>query len=143
MEGLAAKKRISMKLDPGGVGDLFVRADRRRLLQVMVNLFSNAINFSPEGGTVETVLRREDGSVFIEVRDEGPGVPSGERERIFEKYHQTRGVLLDRGMGSGLGLAIVKRILDLHGAAIRMEGRGERQGSRFVIRMTAEDKGDA
>lgn len=143
MEGLAAQKEVTLILDSGDGEDLSVAADRRRLLQVLVNLLSNAINFSPEGGTVEIVLRREGGSVFIEVMDEGPGVPSEERDRIFEKYHQTRKASSDRGKGSGLGLAIVKKIIDLHGAVISMEGRDQKPGSRFLIKMAAEEKGDA
>ena len=143
MEGLSAQKGVNLILDPGDGSDLTVEADRRRMLQVMVNLLSNAINFSPEGGTVETALSGENGFVIIEVRDEGPGVPSDERERIFEKYHQTRKSSSGRGKGSGLGLAIVKKIIDLHGAEIRMEDRGEKQGSRFLIRMAAAEKGDA
>jgi len=141
MEGLASRKGVSLTLVPGG-GDLAVAADRRRLLQVLVNLFSNAIQFSPEGGTVETVLRRANGSAFIEVSDDGPGVPSEQRDLIFEKYHQTEKGARGGGKGSGLGLAIVKRIMDLHGADITLEGRGDRVGSRFVIRMAAEEKGN-
>jgi signal transduction histidine kinase len=143
MEGLATQKGITLTLDADNGEDLSVAADRRRLLQVLVNLLSNAINFSPDSSTVEMVLRREGGSVFIEVMDEGPGVPSEEKDRIFDKYHQTRSRSVDRGKGSGLGLAIVKKIIDLHGAVISMEGRGERQGSRFLIKMAAEEKGDA
>jgi len=142
MEGLAGRKGVSLTLVPGG-GDLTIAADRGRLLQVLVNLLSNAIRFSPDGGTVEMVLRKENGFAFIEVTDDGPGVPSEERHRIFEKYHQTRGDSRGRGKGSGLGLAIVKKIVDLHGADITMEEREDRGGSRFVIRMAAEEKGDA
>jgi PAS domain S-box-containing protein len=140
MKGLAAQKRVSLALNPVDGLDLVVEADRRRLLQVMVNLLSNAINFSPEGGAVEIVLRREGDFVFIEVLDEGPGVPTGERNRIFDKYHQTRRVSSERGKGSGLGLAIVKRIINLHGAMISMEERKEKQGSRFLIRMAAKEE---
>jgi PAS domain S-box-containing protein len=137
MEGLASRKGISLTLVPG-VGDLAVAGDRRRLLQVLVNLYSNAIQFSPEGGTVETTLRQANGSAFIEVSDEGPGVPSEERDLIFEKYRQSGKGSRARGKGSGLGLAIVKRIVDLHGAEITLEERADRRGSRFVIRMAAQ-----
>ncbi len=142
MEGLAGAKKVALVLVPGA-GDLALAGDRRRLLQVLVNLLSNAIKFSPEGGTVETVLRKENGFAFIEVSDEGPGVPSGERGRIFEKYHQARESSRGRGKGSGLGLAIVKKIIDLHGAEISMEERGDKGGSRFVIKIAAQEKGDA
>jgi two-component system phosphate regulon sensor histidine kinase PhoR len=140
MKGLAAQRKVSLEFNPTGGSGLMVEADRRGLLQVMVNLLSNAIKFSPEGGTVEIALRREENHLVIEVLDEGPGVPSEERDRIFDKYHQTGKISSDRGKGSGLGLAIVKRIIDLHGAVISMQEREEKQGSRFLIRMPAREE---
>ena len=142
MEGLAARKGVSLTFKGQNTGTLAVFADRRRLLQVLINLLSNAIQFTPEGSGVETVVRREDGSVLIEVLDDGPGIPPEERELIFEKYHQTERASSGRGKGSGLGLAIVKKIIDLHDGSIRLEGRDGRQGSSFILIMDAQDKGD-
>lgn len=142
MEGLAARKGVTLSFTEHGTGPLEVKADRRRLLQVLVNLLSNAIQFTPEGSGVETMVRREDGFVLIEVLDEGPGVPPQERERIFEKYHQTERESSGRSKGSGLGLAIVKKIVDLHGGSISLEGREGRQGSRFILTMDAINRGD-
>jgi len=142
MEGLAAQKGITLAFKGQGAGTLTAMADRRRLLQVLVNLLSNAIQFTPEGSGVETVVRMEDGSVLVEVLDEGPGVPPEERELIFEKYHQTERASSGRGKGSGLGLAIVKKIIDLHGGSIRLEGRDGRHGSSFKFFLDARDRGD-
>ena len=142
MEGLAARKGVSLVFSGQGPGTLEVLADRRRLLQLFVNLLSNAIQFTPEGSGVETVVRREGGSVLVEVLDDGPGVPPEERELIFEKYHQTKQVSSGRGKGSGLGLAIVRKIVDLHGGSIRLEGRDGRHGSSFIFEMDARDRGD-
>lgn len=133
MEGLAARKRVSLAARMDGDGPNTVLADRRRMVQVLVNLLSNAIQFSPEGTSVETLIRRQGDAVLIEVLDEGPGIPSEERERIFEKYHQMKDGSSGRSKGSGLGLAIVKKIVALHGGSIRMENREEGTGSRFVI----------
>lgn len=142
MEGLAAGKGVHLRLT-GGDGDPFtIDTDRRRFLQVLVNLYSNAINFSPQGGTVQTVIRRENGQVSIEVLDEGPGVPPEERERIFEKYHQSPLGSSGRGKGSGLGLAIVKKIVDLHEGTISLQDRVDRAGSRFVIRIKTVNRED-
>lgn len=143
MEGLAARKGVSLTFKGQNTGTLAVLADRRRLLQVLVNLLSNAIQFTPEGSGVETVVRREDGSVLIAVLDDGPGVLPEERDLIFEKYHQTERASSGRGKGSGLGLAIVKKIVDLHGASIRLEGRDGRNGSCFILVMDAQDRGDS
>ncbi|UCF88372.1 MAG: response regulator [bacterium] len=142
MEGLAAQKGVTITFTSQGAGSLEVVGDRRRLLQVLVNLLSNAIQFTPEGCGVETLVRREDETVLVEVLDEGPGVPAEERELIFEKYHQTERAPSGRGKGSGLGLAIVKKIVDLHGGSIRLEGRADRRGSSFILIMDARDRGD-
>ena len=142
MEGLAAQKKVTLAFKGQGPGTLAVFADRRRLLQVLVNLLSNAIQFTPEGSGVEIVVRREDGSVLVEVLDDGPGVPAEERELIFEKYHQTERVSSGRGKGSGLGLAIVKKIIDLHGGSIRLDSRSGREGSRFMLVLDAQDRGN-
>jgi two-component system phosphate regulon sensor histidine kinase PhoR len=143
MEGLAAQKSVTLAFDGRGAGSLRVNADRRRILQVLVNLLSNAIQFTPEGSVVEMIVRREEGSVLVEVLDEGPGVPPEERELIFEKYHQTEGASKGRGKGSGLGLAIVKKIVDLHGGTVSLADREGRLGSRFVLELDALDRGDA
>jgi len=142
MEGLAARKGVTLVFSGQEPGTLEVTADRRRLLQVLVNLLSNAIQFTPEGSGVETVVRREGGSVLIEVLDDGPGVPPEERELVFEKYHQTERTSSGRGKGSGLGLAIVKKIVDMHNGSIRLQGRDGRQGSSFLLILDARDRGD-
>ncbi len=142
MKGLAARKGVSLIFNRQGTETMAVLADRRRLLQVLVNLLSNAIQFTPEGSSVETLVRREGGSVLVEVLDEGPGVPPEERELIFEKYHQAERTTSGRSKGSGLGLAIVKKIIDLHGGSIRLEGREGRHGSSFIMIMEARDRGD-
>ena len=141
MEGLAAGKGVLLHSTRGDSGPFVIDTDRRRFLQVLVNLYSNAINFSPEGGTVETVIKKENGQVSIEVLDEGPGVPHDEQERIFEKYHQIPRASAGRGKGSGLGLAIVKKIVDLHGGSVSLQDREDRPGSRFIIRMKTREDG--
>jgi two-component system phosphate regulon sensor histidine kinase PhoR len=143
MEGLAARKGVTLIFKARDTGELAVFSDRRRLLQVLVNLLSNAIQFTPEGSEVETVVHREDGSVLIEVLDDGPGIPPEERELIFEKYHQTERASSGRGKGSGLGLAIVRKIVDLHGGSIHLDSRAGRNGSSFILIMDAQDKGEA
>jgi two-component system phosphate regulon sensor histidine kinase PhoR len=142
MEGLAASKGVTVAFKVQGSDTLTVNADSRRMLQVLVNLISNAIQFTPENSSVEALLRSEGGSVLVEILDDGPGVPPEERELIFEKYYQAEQAAIGRGKGSGLGLAIVKKIVDLHGGSIRLAERDDRQGSRFILVMKALDKGD-
>jgi signal transduction histidine kinase len=100
-----------------GEGALDLGADREQLRRVLANLIDNAIKYSPEGGRVEVVARRQNGHVRFAVKDEGIGVPEQDRERIFEKF-----IRLDpemrRGIGgTGLGLYICRELVE------QMEGR--------------------
>ena len=97
--------------------ELTVRADRERLHQVAANLLDNAVRHSPPDGTVTLRARRlEPGGVRIEVCDEGPGIPPGERVRVFDRFD--RGSRQAADGGTGLGLAIARWVVDLHGGRI-------------------------
>ncbi|GAA3825346.1 DUF4153 domain-containing protein [Nocardioides panacisoli] len=99
--------------------DLVVRADPKRLHQLVANVLDNASRHSPAGGTVTVRARRTPeppGRYTIEVGDQGPGVAPGDRERVFERFG-TLGTA--DGGGTGLGLAIARWVTDLHGGAIR------------------------
>lgn len=95
--------------------DLCARADRARLQQVVVNLLDNAARHGPRGTDVRVIGHRDGGDLVLEVRDEGPGIASEERDRVFHRF--TRG---DRavGGGTGLGLAIARWVVDMHGGRI-------------------------
>lgn len=119
--------------------------DRDRLVQVVLNLLSNAIRYCPEGaGRVEVGLDRDGDSVHLSVRDNGPGVPESERERIFERFRQAHGAIRTPGGGAGLGLAISRRIVEQHGGEIWVEPAAG-GGARFVVRLplAAEREPDA
>jgi signal transduction histidine kinase len=120
---------LSAELEPAtcvGKADL--------LEQVWLNLISNAVKFTPEGGRILLGLRREGGSLVVTVTDTGKGMSPEELSRAFEKYYQgDRSASLK---GLGLGLAIVKRIVELHGG--RVEARSAPgQGSTFAVRLPA------
>jgi CheY-like chemotaxis protein len=94
-----------------GVQELF--ADRLRITQVIVNLVSNAVKFTPSGGRVSVTATTDGSEAAISVSDSGPGVPAEDRERIFESFQQGgRGA--DREEGTGLGLTLSRRIVELH-----------------------------
>ncbi|WP_344656391.1 HAMP domain-containing sensor histidine kinase [Catenulispora subtropica] len=96
---------------------LTVRADRERLHQVAANLLDNAVRHSPPDGTVTLRARRlEAGGVRVEVCDQGPGIPPGERVRVFDRFD--RGSRQAADGGTGLGLAIARWVVDLHGGRI-------------------------
>jgi signal transduction histidine kinase len=115
--------------------DLAALGDPVRVHQVVVNLVDNALRHSPAGARVTVTARAHDGAVRIEVADEGPGIPDGEAERIFERFYRADAARADDG-GAGLGLAIVRWIVDLHGGAVRAERRDPR-GCRMVVDLPA------
>lgn len=104
-------------------GSLAVDGDPERVHQVVSNLVENAVRHSPEGGTVDVVASRAGERVRIEVRDEGPGIPDDEAERVFERFYRADSARSSRDGGAGLGLAIASWIVDLHGGEIRPEHR--------------------
>jgi two-component system sensor histidine kinase KdpD len=96
-----------------------IPADPLQLDQVVTNLLDNAIRFSPPGGEVMISVAPWHGSVQLRVADQGPGIPVGERERVFEAFYRGDS---DERSGSGLGLAITRAIVLAHGGRIRIEG---------------------
>ncbi len=96
-----------------------IPADPVQLDQVFTNLLENAARHSPAGGTVRIHVGREDGSVRVRITDEGPGIPPGQREKVFEPFY--RGREDPERPGSGLGLAIVRAIVTAHGGRIWIE----------------------
>lgn len=120
---------ISARTDPP---QLRLQADPDRIHQVLGNLVQNAVCFSPDGGTVEMLATESGGLVRIEVTDEGPGIPTGELGRVFERFHSVDASR--SGGGAGLGLAISRWIVDLHGGSIRAEQR-QPHGCRIVVEL--------
>ncbi len=93
-----------------------VKVDVQRMEQVVMNLLSNAIRFSPEGKQVELRLRRQGDFWKVTICDKGPGIPEGETDLVFRKFFQRDGG--DKNSGMGLGLAIAKGIVEVHGGSI-------------------------
>ncbi len=118
--------KVAVKLAPQA-GQ--VTADRQRLKQILSNLLSNAVTFSPDGGAVRIESLLKDGLVEIAISDEGPGVPEQFRETIFGRFESRSNG--DRRRGAGLGLSIVKSFVELHGGTVRAEAATDR-GARFV-----------
>ncbi|MBD0736252.1 ATP-binding protein [Streptomyces sp. CBMA29] len=100
--------------------ELTAYADGERLHQVVANLVDNAVKHSPPGGRVTVRARRGDapGSLDLDVRDEGPGIPEADRTRVFDRFH--RGAHPGGDGGTGLGLAIARWAVDLHGGRIEV-----------------------
>ena len=110
--------------------------DESRLARMLGNLVDNAVSFSPPGGLVEIGAARLGNEVQIWVQDDGPGVPLGAREAIFNRFHSIRPEE-DFGRHSGLGLAIAKAIVKAHEGRIEIEDRQDGgTGARFVVRFS-------
>src|SRR3990172_5836342 len=99
-----------------------VRGSRTQLKQAIDNLIGNAIKFTPEGGEIRVMLRREDMQVILHVADNGPGIPPEEQARVFEKFYRARNTQ-EKVAGTGLGLAIVKRVIDNHRGRIWVDSK--------------------
>ncbi len=117
--------------------EVAVRADRRELRQVLINLLDNAIKYGPPGQTLTVRGELEGGRVRIEVEDEGSGVPVRERERIWEPFRRGSGVAERAVGGSGIGLAVVREIVRRHGGDAWVED-GAGGGARFVVTVPGE-----
>jgi signal transduction histidine kinase len=114
----------------GSPQDRTVHADRKRLLQVMTNLLSNAAKFSPEGGVVEVTMEENGPNVRVGVHDHGPGIPESFRGRIFGRFAQADSTTARQKSGTGLGLAISKRLVEMMQGRIGFDPR-EGGGTTF------------
>ncbi len=123
----------------------FVMSDDRWLAHVLVNLVSNAVKFTPEGGTVtvRAYERPQHDAVVLEVADTGIGIARGDRERIFEPFRQADAASDTKGYGGvGLGLALVARLTDLLGARVELDSEVSK-GSTFRVIVPLDYKGRA
>lgn len=98
-----------------------VRADEERLLQVLSNLISNAIKYSPEDGTIAVSGRVEPERVNVSVADEGPGLPAEEVTRVFDRFYRADTQVTRRAKGAGLGLYLAKAVVEAHGGRLWVE----------------------
>jgi PAS domain S-box-containing protein len=121
----------------------FVRADRRRILQVVSNLLSNAVKFTPAGGHVGVRLFRDDNRARVEVWDTGIGIPPEHQPRLFRPFERLEDVSRSRNHeGTGLGLALSKQLVELHDGKIGVESAGDEQGSTFWFTLPLKPGGE-
>jgi signal transduction histidine kinase len=121
--------RLTVDVRPNG---LRADGDPERIHEVVANLLENAVRHSPQGGEVTVSAHADRGRIWIEVADQGPGIPEGEASRVFERFYRADAARAARDGGTGLGLAIAKWIVDAHGGDIRVE-RNEPRGCRMVV----------
>jgi len=124
--------RIETTLDPR---TNLIHGDPSRLQQVIWNLVSNAVKFTPRGGKIQVSLRRVNSSLLIEVTDNGIGMESELLPHIFERFRQGDSGTSRSVGGLGLGLAIAKQLVELHGGAIWASSPGVDRGSTFTVQL--------
>jgi signal transduction histidine kinase len=116
----AAEHRITLKLAlPEGLPP--IRADRRGLEEVLSNLISNAVNYSPDGGEVRVAAALRGDYLEIQVSDDGIGIDPEELPKIFDKFYRVKHPKTRQVIGTGLGLAIVKGIIEAHQGSVEVE----------------------
>ncbi|TMC11960.1 MAG: PAS domain-containing sensor histidine kinase [Chloroflexi bacterium] len=130
IEPIATKKRIAIKADVAAAGKL--EADAGKFKQMLLNLASNAVKFTPEGGMVSMDARRLPEGVEIAVTDTGIGIAQSDIDRLFKEFQQLDSGPGRRQEGTGLGLALTKRLARLHGGDVRVVSEVGK-GSTFTI----------
>ncbi|HBB86156.1 MAG TPA: hybrid sensor histidine kinase/response regulator [Blastocatellia bacterium] len=110
-----------------------VSGDANRLQQIFWNLFSNAVKFSPEGGTVRVEVKKRKQEVLVAVSDSGIGITPEFLPFIFDRFRQADGSTTRTHGGLGLGLSIVKHLVQLHGGSVEVKSDGKDKGSTFVV----------
>lgn len=116
-------RKQNLRIDIECAPDLTFTADERRVKQVLLNLISNAINHSPNGGVLVLSARKQDKKVIIAVRDTGLGIAADDLARVFTPFENIGSRKASRRGGAGLGLALVRSIVELHGGGVSIESK--------------------
>lgn len=136
LELIAAKRNIKLELAKKYEKPIYVKADKFRIRQVLVNLITNSIKYGKDNGSTEIALNYLNDDVIIEIRDNGMGIESNHLPRLFERFYRIdKGRSREQG-GTGLGLAIVKHIIEAHQKSIKVESEVGK-GTIFTFSLSA------
>ncbi len=131
-KALRGSLELEQHIDDSIVG-VQVRADKVKFRQIMYNLLSNAVNFTPKGGGVRVEAQVKGANVIVRVVDSGIGIDYADQERIFKAFEQVDASFARRTPGTGLGLALTRKLVELHGGKIRVKSQGTGKGSTFTF----------
>lgn len=129
--GLSKKLRIRVE---DGDPSVVVIADPAKIEKVLINLLTNAIKYTPAGGTITVRWAGDASDVRIEVQDTGVGIPKEDLPKIFDRFHQVRGNAANLTQGVGIGLALAKELVERHGGKLEVESEVEK-GATFRVRL--------
>ena len=135
----AEGKSIDLSMENSEFEPVPVEGDAERLQQVLLNLLTNAIKFTPDGGKINIGLRRSGSNVTIDVRDTGQGINPQFLPYVFERFRQADSTYTRRIGGLGLGLAIVSHLVELHGGTVSAHSEGKDRGSTFSVTLPIAD----
>ena len=135
----AEAKSLELTVEIGEYEPVPVEGDAERLQQVFLNLLTNAVKFTPDGGKIDIGLGRSGSNVLIEVRDTGQGINPQFLPYVFERFKQADSTYTRRIGGLGLGLAIVRHLVELHGGTVTAYSEGKDRGSVFTITLPIAD----
>ena len=135
MNAKALKVEMNLPEEP-----VNAHVDRERMFQVATNLMSNAVKFTPNGGTITWRVYEEPDAAVMSVRDTGPGIKEEDLAHIFEIFYQGEVPSSPRKSGLGIGLTVVKNLVEMHGATIDVHTDGESAGAEFVVRIPRAQK---
>jgi Signal transduction histidine kinase len=131
----SAAKGLSFRVAADPDRQVIVMGDVDRLRQILWNLLTNAVKFTPRGGHVEIELRTTDTSASVVVTDTGQGIRQDFLRHVFERFRQADGSAARRHGGLGLGLAIVRHLTEAHGGSVSAESAGEGLGATFTVQL--------
>ncbi|MBX3062664.1 MAG: GAF domain-containing sensor histidine kinase [Anaerolineae bacterium] len=132
IQALADAKGQSLTID-WAHGEEAVSVDKGKMGMVLENILNNAVKFTPNGGKITLKLETRPREIWIQISDNGMGIPEDQLERIFDKFHQVEDHMTRSYNGMGLGLSIAKGIVDAHGGRLWAESAGQAKGSTFII----------
>jgi two-component system, OmpR family, sensor histidine kinase ResE len=139
IQPLADKYNLKLDCSSRGETSILVLADRRRMVQVLVNLLSNAIKHSPEHGHIQINYHVEGRNLFVEVKDEGSGIPVERRSILFKRFSHLDSSDERARQGAGLGLSVVKAIVEAHQGSVGITDSTE-GGASFWFTLPVEEK---
>ncbi|MFM0005443.1 chemotaxis protein CheB [Paraburkholderia dipogonis] len=137
IEADALSHQVEVNVE-GAAEPFLIDADAVRFEQILWNLVSNAVKFTPQGGSVTIRLAHEDGFACVEVRDTGRGIEPAFLPHVFDMFSQAEGAHRRHSGGLGIGLALVKQLAEMHGGHVQAESAGAGKGARFRVWLPAD-----
>jgi signal transduction histidine kinase/DNA-binding response OmpR family regulator len=134
MEPTAKAKGVAMNFH-NQLGEVQIMGDEPRLQQIFWNLLSNALKFTPRGGSIEITLSNRDEFIYVMVRDNGEGIAPEFLPYVFDRFRQANSTSTRQHGGLGLGLAIVRHLTEMHGGSVTAQSEGLGKGATFLVRL--------